>query len=800
MFLSLRLLPVVFFTGMSVTGFGQDKGIDFFENKVRPLLSKHCYECHSSRADKIKGGLLLDTKAGIREGGDLGPAVVPGDLGKSLLMEAVHWKNEDMQMPPKKKLPESAVKVFEQWIKMGAPDPRDGQNIIKETVNLEAGRKFWAFQSISQVKPIIKNKKWPRSKVDQFVLSGLEKKKIRPVEDAERATLIRRAFFDLTGLPPSPGEVKNFIGDNSNDAFEKVVDQLLASDRFGERWGRHWLDVARFAESNGMERNAAFPHAWRYRDYVINAFNKDKPFDQFIKEQVAGDLLSENPDDENLIATGFLAIGPKPLNNRNKAEFTMDLVDEQIDATTRAFMGFTVACARCHDHKFDPVSTEDYYSMAGIFKSTRALFGGGGNGVRQVTKLIELQEGRVPFEKLKYDYAKLVAEGQKEVKKLNKAMTQLKKEFKGKYKEAPEFKKTASSIKKLQAEVKKNRANLAKSKLQKGPLAMGLTEGNPADVKVHLRGNVETLGEIAPRGFPELFQFSNLKVNPEQSGRLELAEWIASPENPLTARVTANRVWHHLFGRGIVRTVDNFGETGDRPSNQPLLDHLAGRLIENGWSIKKLIREVMLSRTYQMSSFHNPENAKIDPDNSLFWKMNQRRLDAESMRDAILAVSGKLDLNPGKGSMLQEMKGDLGRNIKQLESLRNSENEGRSVYLPIARQAIPESLRTFDFAEPSIIVGKRDVTTVPTQALFLLNGKFVIEQSKALAERLAKIPEGKRIDKAFQILFSRPATSEEIKRSRSFVEDFIGEEQSELEAWTTICQAMLASAEFRYLN
>ena len=795
-----RLLPVLLFICMSVAGFGQNKGIEFFEKKVRPLLAKHCYECHSTRADKIKGGLLLDTKSGIRMGGDLGPAVVPGNLSESLLMEAVNWENEDMQMPPKKKLPDSAVQVFEEWIKMGAPDPRDRQNLIKETVNIEEGRKFWAFQSITSPKPFVKNKTWPRSKIDQFVLHGLEKKKIKPVQDADKGTLIRRTFFDLTGLPPKPSQVKNFIEDNSKDAFEKIVDQLLASERFGEKWGRHWLDVARFAESNGMERNAAFPHAWRYRDYVINAFNKDKPFDQFIKEQVAGDLLSENPDDESLIATGFLAIGPKPLNNGNKAEFAMNLVDEQIDATTRAFMAFTVACARCHDHKFDPVSTEDYYSMAGIFKSTRALFGGGGSGIRQVTKLIELQEGREPPEIVKADYAKLIADGQKEVKKLNKLVTELKKQYKRNYKNEPEFKEAISSIKKLQAELKKNRAKLTKSKLQTGSLAMGLTEGSPGDVKVHLRGNVQTLGETTPRGFPKVFQFSDLEINPEQSGRLELAEWIASSENPLTARVTVNRIWHHLFGRGIVRTVDNFGETGDRPSNQPLLDHLASRLIENDWSIKKLIREVMLSRTYQMSSFHNSDNAKIDPDNSLFWKMNQRRLDAESMRDAILAVSGKLDLNPAPGSIVQEMKGDLGRSTKNLDLIRKEENEGRSVYLPIARQAIPESLKTFDFAEPSIIVGKRDVTTVPSQALFLLNGKFVIEQSKALAEKLSKIPGEKRVDKAFQILFSRNATSEEIKRSQLFMEDFMEDEQSELEAWTTICQAMLASAEFRYLN
>ena len=800
----MTLLRHLFFwvlgTGSMVCANGDSAKIEFFEKKVRPALTKYCYECHSAKSEKVKGGLLLDTKTGIRKGGDVGPAVVPGNLKESLLIEAIHGKNEDLQMPPKKKLPNATVKVLEAWVRMGAPDPRTGQTVVKDEIDIEEGKKFWAFQPLDHAEPRVRNQKWGRTSIDRFVKAGFEAKGLKPAPDADKATLIRRVFFDLTGLPPSPDQLEGFLANNAPDAFEQVVDRLLASPQFGVRWGRHWLDVARYAESNGMERNAAFPHAWRFRDYVVDSFNEDKPFDQFIMEQVAGDLLPGEPTDDRLVATGFLAMGPKSLNNSRAAEFKMDLVDEQIDVTTRAFMGLTVACARCHDHKFDPIATEDYYSMAGIFKSTHALFGGSGSGVRQTTKLIELQDGRKEPVEQKTDYAKLIAANQAELKSLNKKIAGLKKELKGKYKNDPIYKETLSMIKKTQATVKKNRAKLAKSKKQTGSLAMGAKEGKPEDAKVHIRGNVATLGKVVPRGFPQVLDFSDMQIDPTQSGRLQLAEWIAGPANPLTPRVLANRVWHHLFGRGIVRTVDNFGQTGERPSNLPLLDYLAARFVENGWSVKKLVREVVLSRTYQLSSAHDPVNAKIDPDNALFWKMNQRRLDAESMRDAMLAVSGRLNLSPAEGSPVQKMEGNIGRNPKQLEELRKAGLDNRSIYLPVARQALPEVLKTFDFAEPSIIVGRRDVTTVPTQALFLLNSDFVITQAKALAEGLAQVRKEDQIDQAFRLLFARLPTSGEKIRTLSFLEDCMKYEDSELQAWTTVCQALLASAEFRYLN
>ena len=815
--MKIQIFLVVFMLGAG-GALAQEKPtaaqVDFFEKKIRPVLVQQCYKCHSAKSEKIKGELLLDTKAGIRKGGETGPAVVPRNLRKSLLIEAVRWGNDDLQMPPKKKLPDAVIADLEKWVAMGAPDPRSAQGVaaIKRDIDIEAGKKFWAFQPVKSATPNVKNKSWPRTNIDRHVLAGLEAKGLKPVADANPRTLIRRVYYDLIGLPPSPSEVAEFLEDKSPKALEKIVDKLLASSQFGVRWGRHWLDVARYAESNGMERNAAFPHAWRYRDYVIDSFNADKPFDQFIKEQVAGDLLSGTTTDERHIATGFLAMGPKSLNNRNAREFKMDVVDEQLDVTTRAFMAVTVACARCHDHKFDPIPTEDYYSLAGIFYSTQTLFGGAsGGGIRHQTKLIELAEGRAakkPEAKPKpVNNAAKIAALQKRQRELLAERRQLQQKLKGKVKTNARFKEIlketrvlAQQLKQLRKKAGNNRN--ARGPKQSGPLAMGAIEGRPADVKVHIRGNVSTQGALTQRGFPRVLDFGGPTVDTKQSGRHQLAEWIAHRDNPLTARVFANRVWHHLFGRGIVRTVDNFGETGERPTNPALLGHLAARFIAQNWSVKKLIREIVLSRAYQMSSAHSAANAKADPDNTLFWKMNQRRLDAESMRDGMLATAGQLNLTPYQGTVLTEGGGNLGRNLQQLDRLRNAEHNHRSIYLPVARQAVPEILKAFDFAEPSIIVGRREITIVPTQALFLLNSKFVTAQSKAMAARVLRAgDERARIDLAFQLAFARAATPTEQTRTAAFLAECnIEGKSAELQAWTTLCQALLASAEFRYLN
>ena len=711
------------------------KELAFFEKKIRPVLVEKCYKCHSTEADKIKGGLLLDTRQGIRQGGDNGPSVVPGDVKESLLIAAIKYEDSDMEMPPKERLPESVVNDFVRWIEMGAPDPRkadaDAIAATRSEIDFEKGREFWAFNPPTAVKvPGTKNADWPRNEIDSHVLERLEEAGLEPSPDADRATLARRIFFDLTGLPPKAEDVEVFVKDKSPEAVGKLVDRLLASPQFGERWGRHWLDVARYAESTGMERNNTFPQAWRYRDYVIAAYNEDKPFNRFLKEQIAGDLLEEK-NDSNIVATGFLAMGPKSLNERDKEIFNMDIVDEQIEVVGRSTMALTINCARCHDHKFDPVSQEDYYALAGIFTSSKTHYGTkSGNGNRQVSTLMPVGEDAEKRKAALASYNKEVAAITRKVQTAKKKLANLKKKAKGS--QTPEMKEVQSEMTVMNKEL----AALKKNRPPSPQQAMGVSDlPAPKDTQLRIRGDVKSKGKVVPRGFLTVTKSdSDPKMPADSSGRLQLAQWIASPENPLTARVYVNRVWLHLFGQGIVRTVDNFGIQGEQPSHPELLDHLAIKFVEEGWSTKKLIRYIVTSRAYQMASTHQDAAYEKDPDNRLVWRMNPRRLDAESIRDAILMASGDLTLEPLKSSIVAEI-GDvnIGQNAGQLAKLTGYRAPHRSVYLPIVRNVLPEILQAFDFAEPSILVGQRDVTNVPTQALYLMNSEFVLGQAERIA-------------------------------------------------------------------
>ncbi len=756
--------------------------INFFERKIRPIFAKNCYECHSAKSGKTKGGLRVDTRDGLLKGGESGAAIVPKDLNASLLYQAVRQTGE-LKMPPKKTLSSADLTNLAKWIRMDAPDPREDKAALVKadskdassekytpSIDIEKGRQFWAFKLPKKAPPPTpKNATWPRTEIDRFVMTGLEQHGLKPNPDADKVALLRRVYFDLIGLPPTPEQVSAFVNDKSAGAFEKIVNQLLDSPRYGERWGRHWLDVARYAESNGMERNQLFPHAWRYRDYVIESFNADKPFDRFIKEQIAGDLLEAKDSaekDRNAIATGFLAMGPKSLNERDQRVFRMDVVDEQIDIATRSTMAITVSCARCHDHKFDPISTADYYGIAGIFRSSQTRFNAGASqGVRQKSGLIALS--KQASESVGVTYAK-----------------QTEADPKGK-------------------KAKKNKKNAAPKKAT-GPQAMGIVEGKPENCAIHMRGDVATLGPVIPRGFPAVMRNEHTpSVNAEQSGRRELADWIASPHNPLTARVFANRAWNHLLGRGIVRTVDNFGESGERPTNPALLDHLAIQFAENGWSVKSLVRTIVLSRTYQLATTPHAANNEVDPENKYFWKMNHRRLDAESIRDAMLQIAGRINLTPPPGSVIAPFgEAQIDRNVKQLNEVR-SERDWRAVYLPVVRNNVSDMMTTFDFAEPSMIVGNRSVTTVPSQALFLLNGEFVLKQSESLARRLlndSSLTSEERIDHAYQLTLNRKAATHEKERILSFVQACQDKQQPEAETWSGVCQALFASGEFRYLN
>jgi hypothetical protein len=789
--------------------------LEFFEKNIRPVLSSKCYKCHSAESKDVKGGLLLDTREGSRDGGDSGHAVVAGDIDESLIIKALKWQDKDMRMPPQKeggKLPDNVIADFEQWIKMGAPDPRTGgAKVVKKNADTGKGKDFWAFQSPkASPPPDVKDSAWPRSDIDRFVLAAQEAKGLHPVADADRRTLIRRVYFDLIGMPPSPAEIEAYLKDESPDAFEKVVDQLLSSPRFGERWARHWLDVARYAESTGKERNVTYPTAWRYRDYVIAAFDADKPYDQFIREQIAGDLLPASDTrerNEHLVATGFLAIGVKGLNEKNAEQFRMDEIDEQIDTTTRAVLGLTVACARCHDHKFDPVPQRDYYALAGIFRSTRSYYGTNDANAkrnRHVTPLLTLapEEGDSAIST--------------EPSQPSKAMPSV----------APSRPFAAKRLQKLAARNSQKAAELrqrlqranagAEIRPDRDPSAadrcMGVGEGKPSNCNVLVRGEISQPGENVPRGFVTVLNAASAPAIPgNQSGRLELAQWLTSPSNPLTARVEVNRIWLHLFGRGLVRTADNFGVNGEMPSNPQLLDALAVQFMSDGWSEKRFIRSIVLSRTYQLASTANAAATEVDPDNILLWRASPRRLDAEAIRDAILTASGQMQTNPPHGSVVANIgDGNIGKGRKPA-MLSNIEAEYRSVYLPIVRDFTPEVLEIFDFAEPSLVVAGRDVTNVPSQALYLMNNSFVREQAAAMCKRIlaTQISYSERITLAYELALSRPPSAVERARAdrylldeaRSLIPVKNGRTNDAAElSWSTFCQALFACAEFRYLQ
>lgn len=776
----------------------------FFESKIRPVLVKHCYECHSAEAGKSKGGLMLDTKHGIREGGETGPAVVPGDAAKSLLLTAINHNDPDLEMPPKKpQLPKEVIADFETWINAGADDSRESAVKVAERplVDVEAGRQFWSYK-----KPVMP--KQASGGIDGFIREKLIETGLKPAPPAEHVVLLRRLSFDLTGLPPAD------LSDISD--YEKQVDALLQSPRFGERWGRHWLDVVRYAESNGRESNLTFPHAWRFRDYVIDAVNADVPYDRFITEQIAGDLLPAKDDVERarlLTATGFLAMGPKGLNEQNKAQFAADVADEQLDTVTRAVLASSIACARCHDHKTEPFSMEDYYGLAGIFKSTQTFYGNWidsennnhGHLIRlpdlpgQVIVGKSLPEARV--KQLKADLAKLNADEKVQNEYIAKAQAE-KRDISGEFNKllgnALRILWTRGGVEgALEAVDDKGRAL---------PLCMGVKDGKIHNSALYERGEIAHPGKIIPRGFPRVMDLK-ISMPKEQSGRLELAKWLTSRENPLTARVMVNRVWRHLFGTGLVRTVDNFGFSGERPSHPELLDYLAIKFMDGGWSVKKLIKEIVMSETYRQSSGFvvrpsgrsdglKPE-LQADPDNRLLSHMNKRRLDAEVIRDSMLAVSGLLDTSRRPGSLVAELDGQsvslIDFNTKLPVDLDGSHR--RSIYLPVVRDHLPDVLEQFDVANPNLVTGDRDVTNVPLQGLYLLNGPFVQEVAAALAKRIQSAPN--QIELAFQLCFNRKPDEQEVALAEKFLRTASADESKMLPAF---CQSLLASAEFRFAD
>ncbi|WP_051670785.1 DUF1553 domain-containing protein [Bryobacter aggregatus] len=994
--------------------FSQVDGPAFFEKNIRPILVKQCLACHSATSQPIMGSLRLDTREMVLKGGSRGPSITPGNPAESLLLKAVLHTAGALKMPPGPKMKDADLAMLAQWIEMGAP----WGNPLTTSA---APKTYWAFIKPTMPKtPELKNATWAKSPIDAFLLKSLEAKGLSPAPPADKRTLIRRATYDLIGLPPTPVEVQSFLADNSPQAYPNLIDRLLASPRYGERWGRHWLDVARYADSNGLDENLVYKNAFRYRDYVIAAFNKDKPYDQFLTEQLAGDLLPESSDlqttFERWTATGFLSLGAKMLAEDDPKKMEMDIVDEQLDTTARAFMGMTVGCARCHDHKFDPIPTADYYGMAGIFKSSKTMenfkvvakwheyvlapkeqrdqlaaheakIEAKRKEISAITKsendtltndaknhvgayllasarlqhdqeiriapvetssqgislasppkndgktidfsfdipkagqyqldildqergagtadifvngtwvlqglppvqnraaspetpgwtylaIVQLQRGKntIRMEHAskfpKFDKLLLSPHTAKEtpltpvqiaaLHKVNPTILEqlmdffdrsqgapasalyewetkektpaLAAQYESKFQQALRDKDNAA-LKPLlafleekfgpfraPANARRYYSEAAKAKLKvfdeelktlekatpDFPKAMGVTEGDQiADTQIHTRGSHWTLGETVPRHFLSVIDGKKLpEIGDKTSGRLQLAQWLTQPDHPLTSRVMVNRIWRNHFGRGIVPSVDNFGRLGEAPTNQPLLDYLALRFIENKWSIKAMHREMMLTNAYQMSSTLDAKANEADPENVLLWRFPRRRLEAEAIRDGVMSSSGELTTKMG-GTILDYKDRAYVANTSKGGSV-DYDRPIRSVYVPVVRSSMYEVFSAFDLPDPTMSNGDRDATVVAPQALFMMNSSVILIHSRKMADSLLAdqtLDNQGRIRQAYERALSRPPTAQEIDQALTFLgsieKDWKGDNAK---AWQSFCKSLLATNEFIYLN
>ncbi len=967
--------------------------LEHFESRIRPVLAERCYQCHGANPERIQAGLALVDAAGLRAGGDSGAAVVPGSPDDSLLIDVIRYDGP-IKMPPDGRLPAAVVADFERWVAGGAVDPRTSDAPVVAArsdsgaeYDFGPGREHWAYRPMARPEPpAVADPAWARNAIDRFVLARLEAEGLAPVAPAGKRTLLRRVTFDLTGLPPTPDEIDAFLADERPDAWERVVERLLASPRYGERWGRHWLDVARYADSNGLDENIAHPNAFRYRDWVIDSFNTDKPYDRFVQEQIAGDLMPAADDDErfaNLTATGFLTLGAKVLAEQDVDKMVIDIVDEQVNVIGRSFLAEPVGCARCHDHKFDPIPTADYYALAGILRSTKTMaperlpgrwverpladeetiarYEAAQERVEEAQQAVDdlvdeqnerlrrprrqalagyllaaeeaypawgddeaaqeraaaaiaaiadrdgleaavierwvrafyryregppvqgdgpnpsvvfqiwnayaaapperyeavtdelraliasekvliapltrsLVRGPAPrsLEDIAWRYAGLFAVieiawdqhlqrlGLEDEDELTLGDFRLPREqeelrrlvYDGRLcilclgQEAEEALYPADAV----AEIARLRAVVEEREAAsppEPPYAMSVEEDEIVDLPVHIRGSHLNLADTPqPRGF---LRVTDHVVPPppipaDASGRLELARWITHPEHPLTARVMANRIWHWHFGRGLVDTPSNFGTTGSAPTHPELLDWLARRFVDGGWSVKALHREILLSATYRLGAGYDEANAAVDPGNRLHWRMNRRRLEVEPIRDALLQLAGTLDLTMGgrvdeyssRGYVFSE-----GNTFGRFDFYRAPR---RSVYMPVVRNAIYDIFAGFDFGNASDSVGARPATVVPSQALLMMNSAFVEERAGEFAGRLLAMPledDAARVARAFVEAYGRPATEVEIEESLAFLaamRETAPAGEAERFSWTRLCHVILGASEFIYVD
>jgi hypothetical protein len=747
-----------------------DHGLDFFEKNIRPVLATECYKCHSAKSAKVKAGLLVDSRDGLLKGGQSGPAIVSKQPQKSLLYKAITYTDSDLKMPPKHKLSAKQVKDFETWIKMGAPDPRRAD--VSKTITLSTN--LWSLKPISKpALPKTKNANWPKSPIDAFILGKLEEKNLKPVATADKRTLIRRATFDLIGLPPTPDEVDAFLKDKSPKAYEHLIDRLLASPHYGERWGRHWLDLVRYADTSGCNSDFPIPAAYRYRNYVIDSFNEDKPYAQFIREQIAGDLLpakSDKQHNEQIIATGYLAISRR-FGSRNQEMYLT--YEDTIDNMSKTMLGLSVGCARCHDHKFDPIPTRDYYALYGIFNSTRYAFPG--TEVYRHPKDFVPLVGGVNMDEIS-QYEADLAKIDDELETLNSQKAELRRFDKARHgtekteEPSPEQKQKLIEIK-AAIEDAQTRQKTLESKIPNVERAYAVSEGKPGNSKIQIRGNPYDLGGESERGFLQVLGGQKLPADEKGSGRRELAQWLTATNNPLTWRVIVNRIWEYHFGRGIVQTPNDFGTRGKAPTHPELLDYLASRFLESGGSIKQMHRLIMLSAAYQMSAAEDTHDYAVDPDNDFLWRFNRQRLEAEEIRDAILAVSGTLDLTRGEGHPFPPE--SEWKFSQHKPFMADYETNKRSVYLMQQRIRRQPFLELFDGADTNAGTPERPTSASPLQALFLMNDTFIHEKSDKFAVRIAlaytKLSD--RINFAYRLAYNRNATRAEIRDAEKYLKE-----------------------------
>lgn len=745
----------------------------FFESNVRPILVKRCYECHSSETGDKNGALVLETVEGIAAGGSRGVMFSADAPAAGLLFEALNYSNTDLQMPPDGKLPDNELAVLKKWIEAGAALPAytSRPRSSQAQIDFDGGRKFWSFQPLTPTTPPAIQNPWIRSPIDAFVLQRLQSHQLSHNSDADKSMWLRRVTFDAIGLPPTPDELNTFVADESADASERVVDRLLASPHFGERWARVWLDLARYTDFT-PDWQSPTDRGWMYRDWVVRAINENRPFDEFLRLQLAADLIPDTPP-EDLAALGFLGLSPTYWKELKLAPAVIEQIvadewDERIDVVSRTFLGLTVSCARCHDHKFDPISTRDYYGLAGVFASSQL----DERPLVADAKVAAIKAARKSIDELEAKLKKVTDQQSSEATEIRAAVETIRTAN-------PDVGKPwAHVLREASVYVKPDGSDSTKLEYR---------EAEPRDLPVFQRGNPSNPGEIVARRFLTVLQPEPAAGFQHGSGRRELADSMLQNSSGLIARVIVNRIWHQHFGAGLVKTPSDFGAQGDRPTHPELLEYLAYEFVAHGWDLKWLHREILLSATYHQSSSYRADAANIDPANELLWRMNRRRLDIEMWRDAMLSATGKLDLNMGGPS----------------QPIDDAANMRRTIYAKIEREEMNSILRMHDFPEASSHSPKRDPTTTPLQQLFVLNSAWIKQQAENLWERLKSVESAdQRIDDCYQLLFSRRVTTHELELAHAFLQDdqSIEATQTSEAKWKLYLQALLGLNELHFVD